>query len=489
VPFKYLSKLIILLILSSQNLWGEELNLKRLTKLVLSNNFDIKIANARSMEKEGSYIKSGGDFDLGLNYAFTYTDSDTPSSSSLDGGGSAVSVKSSALAQSLTLSKTFGSGTEISLPYTWDVNESTSSFKIFKKSHEPSIAINLTQPIIRSFTRDYFTKSLDSSESDWLIERAKSEAKIEDTLKLALEKYFDVIENEKAHEISLNSLITSRDNFDFVKQKRKVGRSGLIEQLDAESSYKKAIERELKSKNKYQKLKGELGIIVYADSEKEFRFSKLNIDDFKIELPHENDLIKLIASAVENRKETFSKKMAYEKAMNIARLSKTDLFPTVDLDLGYESNGLSDTYSKANSEIFKRKFITSRVGVTVARDLFQYGAKGSLKTNELKALQEDLKYRQHLQNIGLEIRSVLAELKSQVAVIDAMQASVKAESLKFKYRLKQFKQGKLSSFELAKQQESKEKSDLELAKAEMSYLKKVFSLYHAKGELTKNLLK
>jgi outer membrane protein TolC len=468
--------------------YGETLDLKSLTELVLLNNYDLKIAKSKELEKAGAFVKAKGDFDFGLNYDFSYTDSDTPSSSSLDGGGAAASVKSSALSHSLTLSKTFGTGTEVRLPYIWNINQSTSSFKIFKKSHETSMAFSITQPLLRVFSKGYFTKSLDNTELDWLIEKAKSDSEIENGIKKALEKFFDAHEMYKAHAISLNGLNTAKDNFEFVKAKRKVGSSSFIEQLDAESSYQKSIEKELKDKNKLKKTLGELGILVYGKHDVEIKLAKINIDDYIIKIPAKHEREEIIQNAISRRQETFSKLKSLEKAKNISKQSKVDLLPTMDLDYSYTSSGLSSTRVKSDNEVFDKKFVTTKVGLTVARDIFQYAAKGSYQTNKIKAQQEQLKYDQHLQDISLEIHSVLADLESQETVVAALRASVKAEQEKVKYRLKQFKQGKLSSFELSKQQESKEKSELQLVKAEMSFLKKVFSFHHSQGGLSEKLL-
>ena len=138
----------------------KDLNMASFLQHVPRNNTDLKINKLKTAEDKYNWKKEMGDFDTNLSYSYAYNNTDAPSSSSLDGAGNTSSTITKTPSHSLTLSKAFTYGTNISLPYNYDLIDSDSTFRTIAITHEPSIGIELTQPLIRSWVKDYYIKDL-----------------------------------------------------------------------------------------------------------------------------------------------------------------------------------------------------------------------------------------------------------------------------------------------------------------------------------------
>ena len=126
---------------------------------MLENNLDIKLKNNEVEQSEATFLKSAGQFDTKVSLAQNYNQLNTPISSTLDTQGNTSSVITTTNSQTLSLSKTFpGQEHSSSLPVAYKLVDSDSTYRTFRKTHEPSVGLTLKQPVIRSFVSGYFAK-------------------------------------------------------------------------------------------------------------------------------------------------------------------------------------------------------------------------------------------------------------------------------------------------------------------------------------------
>lgn len=465
-----------------------EINLVKLSSLVLENNFDIQLSQTGVKQSEGSFISSRGDFDFNINYNFTFDENDTPSSSSLDGGGTtANSVKSTNITHTLTLSKKLDIGTEISIPYTYLLADSQSTFRIFQKSHEPNLSVSITQPLIRPFNRGYFEKDLLSSESDWQVKIFEHRDAISEALLSALEAVFDYLEAEQKLSILKSKLTTSEENFEFTSKKKKLGQASLIDLLEAKSSFMRSKESLLSQETRVQELYQEMKTQILGSKAGEVEITLGDFDLNKFDKV-DPDLKKITDKSKYQREDSKAKDLEFQAASRDESYAKTDLLPTVDFDFEMESQGLNRSLSLANDEVTALDFVSYKVGLSVARPLFNSTARGSLLISRTKRKQAELELASHLRNVELEVLVGQREVETGLARIEALKSSFEAEKTKLEYYQKKFRAGQVSSFELNQHFEDKVNAEIEWLKARASYKKKLFSFYQAQGLLLKKLL-
>ena len=146
----FLYKLCLFFFLLTNSLQASE-SLSHYLKLMLENNLDIKLKNNEVEQSEATFLKSAGQFDTKVSLAQNYNQLNTPISSTLDTQGNTSSVITTTNSQTLSLSKTFSwTGTQASLPVAYKLVDSDSTYRTFRKTHEPSVGLTLKQPVILS---------------------------------------------------------------------------------------------------------------------------------------------------------------------------------------------------------------------------------------------------------------------------------------------------------------------------------------------------
>ena len=178
---------LIILIFNGLLLLNGEIEAKTITireaaVLAVKNNFDMKIEQSSVEQNGGAYTKSLGEFDFTLDLSTSIVDSESPSSSSLDGVSPATAIVSKSKTYEASLSKKFKFGTELSLPYSYTIEESNSSYSLIPETHETSFGFTITQPVLLTFFPSYFTKDIKKSQIEWDMAKDKYGQKMQETI-------------------------------------------------------------------------------------------------------------------------------------------------------------------------------------------------------------------------------------------------------------------------------------------------------------------
>ena len=450
---------------------SDELN--NVISAAMENNFDIKISDYDAQDKDGQYIKAQGDFDFTLSLDSSYSKSDTPSSSSLDVSGTTSSVVEKKQSNLLTLSKKFSFGTELKIPYGYDIVDSTSSNRTIAKTYETAFSIELSQPLIKTFKPSYFTKNLKAKQYDLEIAKSKHKTEVIKRIKKITDHYFATLEAFHTINIKEDSLKNKKENLSFIKSKKRVGKASLIDLLDAESATKKEVESFESSKINFENKIDELNTLVFADNKKTIKYN-FKLGKFE-KFIFESNVQKLTKRAYEKRDEIYKLQKELDKSRANLKFSKLDRLPSVQLEAEIKSKGLNTNFSKANSQVTDGKYISNKIGVTVQHRIMGYAQTGSYRINKLKVEQAELKLKKMKKDILLEIKKSIRELKSSKFRIDALESSLKAEVEKYEAAKRKFGAGFISNFEINRYHQDKIKAELELLKSKISYQKAILS--------------
>jgi outer membrane protein TolC len=486
ISFYRILHIFIISILSSFTLCASENPINSFAKNYLINHFEIKSSNLQVEESRANFKKAKGEFDLKLDYSFSYNKQNTPVSSSLDTQGNTSSVFTKTTTNSLSLSKQFSYGTKISLPYSYNIIDSDSSYRTIRKSYEPTLSFTLKQPIIRPFFNGYYLKKLASAENEYQITKDKKSFEKSEKLYSLIEKVFKYLEEEKSFSIREKSLKTAKDSFNFVRAKKKLGSASKLDLLDSQTSYLKSQERLFQQEIKLFKTRKELDSLTQLESieiptilEKDLLGSS-----FKCECNEE----KMYQIALQNRGDYQSSQLSLELKKNLERYSTADRLPKLDLNLDYSSSSIKENLKGANSELFKREYPTYKVATSLSYNLFQYAEKGAQRASELKKEQDLIKVQQQEKDLRMEIQVSIKNYKTQKAVVESLKKSLEAENFKWEFYTKKFKQGQISSFDYAKHTENMENSELDFYKGIFKLERDYYKLFLVQGILLENLI-
>lgn len=471
--------------------YGEvkELNIQILTQQSLANNFDINIQKSKLLEKEALLLKAKGQFDYNLNFDLNYIDSNTPSSSTLDGGGVAATVESLSFEKSMTLSKSLGlTGTELSLPMSVNRQETTSATSIFPVYDQTSFGLSVTQPLIRLFTKDYFLKSVIEADYDQQIENEKMRKEHADTLFKIIETYFDVLKDQDNLKHLEATLANDEQNLKFIRAKKKVGKSSRVEVSEATVKRNKTKERFFNTKNSLLRKLNDLKAKVFhrSDISIEFKGNDSEMSAFEGIMNLKTD--EIYKTAIERRAEFKELTLEKEKATRNIKFSSVDKMPSLEVGYTLTSQGLSDSLGEAKDEGLAGDFLSHNYTLSIEQPIFRHVKKASHKINLIRLKQAELKLKNFEINLKLEIDTKLNEARSQRQIITAMETSLSAQQEKYKFFDKRFRIGAISVFEFNKVAIEKEKALIELNEARYKFNKILVELIKIRGDLIPSLL-
>lgn len=480
--------LVLIIYLSPTYAEERQLNIQILTQQTLANNFDINIQKNKLLEKEALLLKAKGQFDYNLSFDLNYIDSNTPSSSILDGGGVAATVESLSFKKSMTLTKSLNTGTELRLPFSVNRQETTSATSIFPVYDETSFGLAITQPLIRLFSKDYYLKSVIEADYEKQIENEKLKKDHAETIYKNIETYFDVQkERDNLQHLEAN-LKNDEQNLKFIQAKSKVGKSSRIEVSEAMVKRNKTKERYFNTKNSLLRKMNDLKVKVFHQSDVKIKLINNNDEMSSYDWIMEQESDEIYQVALSNRSEYKELTLEKEKAARNIKFSDIDKMPSLEVGYTVTSQGLSDSLEEAKNESLAGDFLSHNYTLSFEQPVFRHVKKASHKINLIRFKQAELKLENFKINLKLEIDTKLNEVRSQKEIIQAMEASLAAQKEKFKFFDKRFRIGAISIFEFNKVAMEKEKALLELNESRYKFYKLLVELLKIRGDLITSLL-
>ncbi|MBF0315015.1 MAG: TolC family protein [Oligoflexia bacterium] len=477
---------------SAEEKIAEKKSLKDCLLLALQNNFDLKLEASSLEQKKQGITSSQGDFDPLLTANYSYSDSTTPSSSSLDGVGSAKPIESVTSIYKLNLSKKFTFGTELTIPYTETVKRSNSTYNIFGKSYNPNLGFTLKQPLILGFYPSYHRKNVTSAELEFQKSNEDQKIKMSDTMLKVATTFLDVVKFEKELEIKTSSFKSAEDNLQFVKKKQDIGMASAIDIAEAKSKYLQKQEGLIEAKKNLEEKRGNLLLLIYGDIENSILVNN-DLDQIKHEIAEKSLEInadqysEFLEIAMKNRSEILKANYAIEKATFEKECAGKDLLPKNNATYNESWQGMRGHHSDAFDEVKDRKFKTTSLQIEVESPLFRHASKSAYEMKNLQWQQEQLKQKKVINEVSLEIFVLLKKIESEKIRIQALAEALAAESIKYDGQKQSYHLGKISLSDFNQAIEDKEKSELENLKAKISHLTSLLNLYKSQGVIFQKL--
>lgn len=458
------------------------LSLREALSLSLEKNLALKISGLSVEEKQALTQKAYGAYDIDLNLGVTIDRNITPSSSSLEGVAEDNALKTKDTLTNASLKKKFGFGTTVEVPYKYTIAETNSTNQRFSTAHKPNLTLKITQPFLQSFTPSYFTKNLTLAEYDWEIAKMEHGAKINSTLSKTIQLYFEALKEQSNLQIRKSAYETARTNFEFVKEKRSVGKSSLIDVLEAEGTMQKLHEAYLKAEASLKNKKEEFQSHVFAEPKEGVELDATLLSQMKAYIFKESPE-EMLKQALELRMETRKAATSVVRAEAERLGASVDRLPNVDLSGEVTQNGLDENFSKAHQQIKDRTYTSWQASANLKYPLLNYAARGAHAQKELRLEQEKIKQLQTSRDIALEIRKYLRDLDTGWQRISALSKALEAQTQKYEGKQQRFRLGLLSQFELDKALEEKKQAEIELLDAKIAYQTAIYKLAEARGTL------
>ncbi len=446
--------------------------------LALEKNLDVRLSVFSIGDKEAALTKTMGDFDFNLSGTVTRDHAETPSSSSLDGVGSVV--RSDSMSYKPTLSRKTIYGTELSVPYSYTTSESNSSYNRIPVGHNTSLALKVTQPLLKPFQDDYFRRNIRRAEFDLAQARAKHGEKLDDTALRAAELFLETAREQQTLRVQEMMYENARQAEEFVKLKKRVGKSSSIEVLEAEAATSKALDGVLSSRLSMATKMDDLSIHVFGQTQ------TIDLSDGLKEFlggNPRNDLNSLVALAQKRRSERVSQVQATKKSEVELSAARADLLPTFNFESSYTHKGLAEGFGASQQQVSRGDFPSWSLGLKLERPIMQYAARAALDAKRFAYEQQRLKEAVVVRDIEIEVRKSIRDVDVNWERLQALRNAAMAQRQRIEAVAEKFKAGQISVSDMNRARADAETSEVDEIKSRYAYVKSRLKLMASAGTL------
>ncbi len=427
--------------------------------LALQNNYDIKIAKLDPMMEEKDITAAKSVFDPVFEITGEIADTETPSNSGvLVGivGQEPARFERDTKTIDALLEKLFSTGAMFTLGFNIersDVNP-VSVFTLENPVTQGFIEAKITQPLLRNAGIFY-------NRSNIYIARNNKEKSILELKEKAIEvinsvqkAYWELVKIIEELRVRNKSLESAEDLLRKNRIQAKVGTLAPIEVLVAEDGVAKKMNDIIEAENDIKNREDDLKLIMNLSNHSilsDAAIIPLDKASFAITDVTFDESIKI---ALANRPELFKQGLAIENARITVKQTRNELLPKLDADAGIRYSGLSDTFGNASDRIFSEDFQSQFFGFALEVPLGNRKARSNYSNAKLEARKKILERSKQEQDIVVEVRTAVREIKKNVESIKATKKARDLAQERLKAEEKKFKVGRSISLEVLRAQDN-----------------------------------
>jgi outer membrane protein TolC len=176
-----------------------------------------------------------------------------------------------------------------------------------------------------------------------------------------------------------------------------------------------------------------------------------------------------IKLALANRPELFEKGLDIENARITVKQTRNELLPKLDFEAGIRYSGLAANYGNANDSAFSQDFQSEFFGVTLEVPLGNREARSNYSKAKLEARQSVLNRNKIEQEIVVEVRTAVREIKKNAESITATEKARELAQKRLEAEEMKFKVGRSTSLEVLRAQDNLTIAEGKAVKALVDY--------------------
>ncbi len=234
----------------------------------------------------------------------------------------------------------------------------------------------------------------------------------------------------------------------------KVGTLAPIEVLVAEDGVAKKINDIIETENDIKNREDDLKLIMNLSSHSIFSDAAiipLDKASFKVTDVKLDQSIKI---ALANRPELFKQGLDIANARIKVKQQKNQLLPKLDVEAGFRYRGLAGNLGNSIDSVFSEKFQGEFFGVTLEVPLGNREARSNYSKARLEASKKILERSKQEQDIVVEVRTAVREIKKDAESIKATEKARELARERLEAEEKKFKVGRTTSLEVLRAQDN-----------------------------------
>lgn len=457
--------------------------------LALQNNYDISIAKIDPMIKDNDITAAKSAFDPVLKITGETEDSEVPSNSQLQigFGGQLADFRQDRNTLNATLEKLLETGATFTIDFNLEQQFlDPSPFAFFNPFATSSIEAKVTQPLLKNAGIFYNRSDIYIARNDKkrsILELKEAAIEVINSVQIA---YWELVKAIEELRVRMKSLERAEDLLKKNKIQVEVGTLAPIELLVAEEGVARQLEGVVVAENDIKDREDDLKQVMNLSNNpilSDVSIVPLDRVSFQVRDVSLNESIKI---ALENRPEVFEQGLDIENARIKVKQERNQLLPKLDFEAGIRYNGLSANKGNAIDSAFSQDFQSEFFGIAIEAPLGNREARSNYSKAKLEEKQTVFNTRKVEQEIVVEVRKAVRQVKTNV---ERIKASKKAEGLsrsRLEAEEKKFNAGRSTSLEIIRAQVDLAVSEGRATNAMVDYQISLGDLDAALGTILKN---
>ena len=358
----------------------------------------------------------------------------------------------------------------------------TLGFNIERADVDPVSIFTLKNPVTQGFIEAKITQPLLEgagifyNRSKIYIARNNKQKSILELKEKAIEvinsvqnAYWELVMAIEELRVRNKSLESAEDLLRKNRIQAKVGTLAPIEVLVAEDGVAKKINDIIETENDIKNREDDLKLIMNLSNHSilsDTAIIPLDKASFKITDVTLDESIKI---ALANRPELFKQGLDIVNARITVKQKRNELLPKLDAEAGIRYSGLDDTYGNATDRIFSEDFQSQFFGLALEVPLGNREARSNYSKAKLEARQSVLSRNKIEQDIVVEVRTAVREIKKNTESIKATEKARELAQERLEAEEKKFKVGRSTSLEVLRAQDNLTIAEGKAVKALIDY--------------------
>jgi outer membrane protein TolC len=445
-----------------EQLEGSSLTLNRAQEYALQNATSVRSAEANYMAALGSLRKERGYFDPELFFTLKYQDTKTPSASFF-AGADVLNTQQTTSQTGLRLNLPTGTQLEASVNTT--SLKTNTQFAFLNPQYNVSGSLSFRQPLLRGFTESG-RKELTQAELKYDAAKARYDQEVLAVKSVVEQTYWNLYTSERDYAVQK----LTRDRAEaFLKEAELRQKAGLVGPSQVANAKTFLAEQELLLINSEEQLDAQsdkLASLIGVRPEKSLSRFKV-VDNPPKNFPVE-PVDQILEYTLGNNLDLKAAKKEIDAAKSLTDAADWDVLPSLDLVGSLSSSALGGTpkdvifggdtltttaggsFGEVLNEVFKRNYPGWSIGVEFSLPIgFRpgLGERDRLEAQEMNVKQRYIALRRSLEE---QVRNAYRKLSHGNARLKAAAEGVEAAQEQVRIGMIEFKNGKITAFELVR---------------------------------------
>jgi len=366
-------------------------------------------------------------------------------------------------------------------------------------AYRSGIQFTFAQPLMRDFGVDIAKRNINIARNTLGVTEGAFKTVVMDVVSAVEQAYLDLAYARRNVEVVKEALFLARDQARITQIRIDVGASAPLDILQPRvqiaTTEESLVTAVASVRNAEDRIRALLNL-----PRSEWDRPILPTDDVAY-TPMTVNVDNAVAAALRNRPEMMQQRLVTDNQRITALYARNQTLPAVNLNLGYNVNGLagrslelddtgkptgrvtSTSYNNALSQVFSRDFPSWNVGFTFGVPLMNIGARASARAAALDLEQAHATEAQTQQNISVQVRETARAVETFSRTIAASRAAREAAERNLEAERKRYENGMTTNFQVLEVQKQLSDARVRELFSLVGYNKAVAAYHRAVGDI------